>query len=99
MYDALLIQLEKSRIPISGASYIFDFGARELVNMVGIPQSEGMMVLRKLMENKKIQIVKDKEKDRIQCMDLSEIAKQTEYYRKMQRIETARRENASWGFK
>jgi CRP-like cAMP-binding protein len=97
MYDALMIQLEKSRTPISSSSYYFDFGAKELVNMVGIPQSEGVLVLRKLMENKKIQVVKDKEKDRIYCLDLSEIAKQTENYLKMQKIEKTRRENTAWG--
>ncbi|MDR2470617.1 MAG: cyclic nucleotide-binding domain-containing protein, partial [Treponema sp.] len=44
MYDALLIQLEKIRVAISTASYTFDFGPKELVNMVGIPQNEGVLV-------------------------------------------------------
>ncbi|MDR1388811.1 MAG: cyclic nucleotide-binding domain-containing protein [Treponema sp.] len=99
MYDALLIQLEKSRTAISAVSYTFDFGVKELVNMVGIPQSEGMAVLRKLMENKKIQILKSQDKDLIHCLDLTEVAKQTEYYRKMQKIENTRREKTSWGLK
>jgi hypothetical protein len=93
MYDALLIQLEKNRVPINAAPYIFDFGPKELVNMVGIPQQEGVLVLRKLMENKKIQIIKERDKDKIYVLDVSEIAKQTEYYRKMQKIENARRES------
>jgi phosphoenolpyruvate synthase/pyruvate phosphate dikinase len=92
MYDALLIQLEKSRVPITASPYTFDFGPKELVNMVGIPQNEGVLVLRKMMENKKIQMLKDKEKDKIHSMDVSDISKQTEYYRKMQKIEKARRE-------
>jgi CRP-like cAMP-binding protein len=96
MYDALLIQLEKNRVTINASSHQFDFGPKELVNMVGIPQNEGILVLRKLMENKKIQMVKDKDKDKIYSMDISDIAKQTEYYRKMQKIEKARRDGATW---
>jgi CRP-like cAMP-binding protein len=95
MYDALLIQLEKSRVAVSNSPYTFDFGPKELVNMVGIPQNEGVLVLRKLMENKKIQTVKDKDKDKIHSMDVSDIVKQTEFYRKMQRIEKSRREGGS----
>jgi CRP-like cAMP-binding protein len=93
MYDALLIQLEKNRINImSTQSYTFDFGPKELVNMVGLPQGDGTLVLRKMMENKKIQILRDK----IYVEDVSEVGKQTEYYRKMQKIEKARRESTVW---
>jgi CRP-like cAMP-binding protein len=93
MYDALLIQLEKNRVNVnSSQSYTFDFGPRELVNMVGLPQGDGTLVLRKMMENRKIQILKDK----VYVVDVSEIVKQTEYYRKMQKIEKARRESAGW---
>ena len=86
MYDALLMQLEKNRIEISAMTYTFDFGPKELVNMVGIPQNEGSIVLRKLMENKKIQMIKDKDKDKIHSMDVSDIAKQTAMYKKLQKI-------------
>jgi CRP-like cAMP-binding protein len=90
MYDALLIQLEKKQINVnSSQAFTFDFGPKELMNMVGLPTAEGSLVLRKMMENKKIQIVNDK----IYAMDVSEITKQTEYFRKMQKIEKARREN------
>ncbi|HCC37516.1 MAG TPA: cAMP-binding protein [Treponema sp.] len=92
MYDALLIQLEKKQVNTqSTQSFTFDFGPKELVNMVGLPQAEGSLVLRKMMENKKIQIVQDK----VYTMDVSEISKQSEYYRKMQKIEKARKENAA----
>jgi CRP-like cAMP-binding protein len=91
MYDALLIQLEKNRVfTNSSQSYTFDFGPKELLNMVGLSQSDGTLVLRKLLENRKIQILKDK----IFVADSSEIGKQTEYYRKMQKIEKARQEHA-----
>ena len=90
MYDALLLQLEKKQVNVnSNNSHAFDFGPKELINMVGLPSIEGNMVLRKMMENKKIQVVGDK----IYASHVSDIAKQTEYYRKMQNIEKARREN------
>jgi len=91
MYDALLIQLEKNRVPLGAAPYVFDFGPKELINMVGLPPADGNLVLRKLMENQKIRVVDSK----VTTVDVSEIVKQTEYYRKMQKIERARREAAA----
>jgi len=91
MYDALLIQLEKNRVPLGTAPHTFDFGPKELINMVGLPNAEGNMVIRKLLENPKIRVVDNK----IALTDVSEVVKQTEYYRKMQKIERARREAAS----
>jgi CRP-like cAMP-binding protein len=93
MYDALLIQLEKNKVSIIPSQiHYFDFGPKELVNMVGLPQGDGMLVFRKMLENKNIQVVKDK----IMVQDISEILKQTEYYRKMQKIEKSRRVASGW---
>lgn len=92
MYDALHIQLEKNRVDLhSSASYVFNFGPKELVNMVGLPQKEGTLIVRKLLENPNIGVVNDK----IHAANISEISKQTEYYRKMQKIEWARRNSAN----
>jgi CRP-like cAMP-binding protein len=89
LYDALQMQLEKNRVPIkAGGSYGFDFGPKELIGMVGLPMNEGTLVLHKLLENNKVRLVDNK----IVVTDLSEIEKQTEYYRKMQKIEKARRD-------
>jgi CRP-like cAMP-binding protein len=91
MYDALLIQLEKNRVPIgSGQNYSFDFGPKELINMVGLPVNEGNLLVRKLLENTKVKVVDNK----FMVTDVSEISKQTEFYRKMQKIERARKESA-----
>jgi CRP-like cAMP-binding protein len=91
MYDALLIQLEKNRVPLTASHmYVFDFGPKELINMVGLSKSDGSLVLRKFLENKKLQIKNDK----ICTLEISDILKQCEYYRKMQKIEKARRESA-----
>jgi CRP-like cAMP-binding protein len=88
MYDALLIQLEKNRVAMGAVPYTFDFGPKELVNMVGLPASDGNLVLRKLMENSKIRVIDNK----MAVTEVVEVGKQTEYYRKMQKIERQRRE-------
>ena len=89
LYDALLIQLEKARVPIrSGESYTFGFGTRELINMVGLPMTEGNQAIRELLRNGKLKAMEN----RILAADVEEIAKQASYYRKMQKIEKARRE-------
>ena len=92
MYDALLIQLEKNRVPLGSQNpYTFDFGPRELANMVGLPLRDASLVLKKMLENKQIMI----DKDKIHTTAVAEITKQTEYYRKMQKIEKARMEAKS----
>jgi CRP-like cAMP-binding protein len=88
LYDALLIHLEKNRVPIrQGEAYTFDFGAKELVNMVGLPSKEGNVVVRQLFDSKKFRLVDNK----IHTSDMEEIEKQAEYYRKMEKIEKARK--------
>ncbi|MFO8044072.1 MAG: cyclic nucleotide-binding domain-containing protein [Alkalispirochaeta sp.] len=87
LYDALLIQLERHRVPIrSGEAYTFDFGTKELINMVGMPMSEGKQALRELLKNSRIKALDNK----IHITDKMEIEKQAKYYRKMQKIERAR---------
>jgi CRP-like cAMP-binding protein len=92
MYDALLIQLEKNRVTFNPyASYTFDFGPKELANMVGIPPKDANLLLRKMLENGKIVI----ENDKIHANMVGEIIKQAEFYKKMQKIENARKEAKS----
>jgi CRP-like cAMP-binding protein len=92
MYDALLMQLEKGRVPLKpGATHVFDLGPKELIGLVGLPVNEGTLVVRKLLENTKIRLAENK----IMVLDVAEIEKQTEYYRKMQKIERARRDSAA----
>jgi CRP-like cAMP-binding protein len=89
LYDMLWIQLEKNRVPIQkGASYTFDFGPKELVNMVGLSAREGSDLIRRLFDGKKLQIMDNK----IFTSDVEEIKKQSDYYKKMERIEKSRRE-------
>ncbi|MBN2051030.1 MAG: cyclic nucleotide-binding domain-containing protein [Spirochaetales bacterium] len=93
MYDALLIQLEKIRLPITQDTFTFDFGPKELINLVGLPKDEGNAVIRKLFENKKLKIIDN----RIHVTSLEEIEKQAKYYRKMERIEKSRRMSSMSG--
>jgi len=89
LYDALLIHLERARVPIrQGESYTFEFGTKELINMVGLPMVEGKTAVRDLLKNSRIKALNDK----IHVTDISEIDNQAKYYRKMQKIEQARKQ-------
>ena len=89
LYDALWIQLEKERVPIrNDQPYQFNFGTRELINMIGLPIEEGNQAVRELFLNKKIKVLDN----RVFTSDVMDIQKQGEYFRKMQRIEDARKE-------
>ncbi len=88
LYDALLIQLERARVPIRpGEPYTFEFGIKELINMVGLPASEGNQAVKEMLKNSKIKAVGNK----ITATDIEEVDKQAKYYRKMERIEKSRR--------
>jgi CRP-like cAMP-binding protein len=77
IYDALLLQLEKSRVNMeTEKTHSFDFGLNELVNMVGLSPDEGALMMRKIMENRTIQIVDDK----IFALDIQDIAKQAAFF-------------------
>jgi CRP-like cAMP-binding protein len=90
MYDMLQIQKKKKKVDITTAtSFSFDFGIKELINMVGLPQRDGMLVGRKLMENHTFQVINDK----IHVKDLKEIVKQNGYFKKMQQLEKTRMNN------
>lgn len=90
LYDALLIQIEKNRVPIrAGTPYTFDFGPKELTGMVGFSPNEGTLYIHKLLENNKVRLVDNK----FSVTDVAEIEKETEIYRRMmQRSEKARRD-------
>jgi CRP-like cAMP-binding protein len=68
MYDALTIQLEKNHLPLDKPHQVFefDFGPKELINMVGLPQMEGSAIINQMLDRKDIQI----RDDRIVCLDL-----------------------------
>jgi CRP-like cAMP-binding protein len=92
MYDMLQIQLDKKRVDILAfTNYSFDFGLKELINMVGLSEGDGALVGRKLMANKTFQLINDK----LFIKDVKEIPKQIEYFKKMQQLENTRLGNKS----
>jgi CRP-like cAMP-binding protein len=91
LYDRLLLEMEKNRVvPIPGAPISFDFGPKELINMVGMSMDEGKGVLQQLFENKKVRLMDNK----ITVTDAEEIRKQAEYYKKMEKIQRSRQEGS-----
>jgi CRP-like cAMP-binding protein len=91
LYDYLWLQLEKNRVPIAkSGSYTYEFGPKELLNMLGLTASEGSDLLRRLFEDQRLKVIDNK----IFTSDVEEIKKQAEYYKKMQKIESARKERS-----
>jgi len=90
MYDMLQIQIDKKKIDVNTVTnFSFDFGLKELINMVGLSQGDGAVIGRKLMENRAFQIMNEK----IFVKDVKEIPKQIAYFRKMQQLEKSRMGN------
>jgi CRP-like cAMP-binding protein len=69
MYDMLVIQLEKNRIPDTAKPYTFDFGPKELIKMAALEEAEGNEVISTMLANKAIKIQDDK----ICCTHVHEI--------------------------
>jgi CRP/FNR family transcriptional regulator len=91
MYDMLLTVVEENRIPIThNTGYTFDFGSEELVNMVGFPADKGNLLIQKLFENRKIRLKDGK----IMILDLEELSKQVDFYKKMDHLDRKRQKLA-----
>lgn len=87
-YDSLLIQLEKNRIALdNNVPYTFSFGPNELFNMMGIREVDGNVVLKSMLNERKIYI----EKERIHTPSVVDLVMQAEYYQKMEKIEKMKR--------
>jgi len=83
IYDALLIQLEKNRVDINSSEpYQCNFGIKELIGMAGIPESENKHLDRKVIGDGKLTLKDDK----IQIIKISDILKESQFYRKAQKI-------------
>jgi len=83
IYDALLIQLEKNRVDInSDEPYQCNFGFKELMGMAGISELENKYLDRKVAGDGKMTFKDDK----IQIVKISDILKESLFYRKAQKI-------------
>jgi len=92
MYDMLVIQLEKLKIPFQAAkSYAFDFGPTELANMCGLPKESSNRIVTDFLHEPIIKLVDD----RITVSDMIELSKQSAYRKKMLEMEKARSESRS----
>ncbi len=91
LWDALLLELEKARVPITRTAHTYDISMQELANMVGLTKSEGSKASRELLDATSCLKLED---NHIVCKDLTEIEKQAKYYRKMQLIQDRRATNS-----
>ena len=90
MYDMLVIQLEKLKIPFQASkAYTFDFGPTELVNMCAIPKDISNRIITDFLHEPIIRLVED----RIAVSDMIELSKQSAYRKKMLEMEKARSES------
>jgi CRP-like cAMP-binding protein len=81
-YDALLIQLERNRMDVyDSRAYTFEFGPKELANMMGLTVGDIKGITAKLLENRNIQIQDDK----FFVQHILEIVKEVEAYRRIQK--------------
>jgi len=86
IYDALLIQLEKERVPLNtNHPYMCNFGFKELADMARIPPKEHDELLRKILLTKRINVVQGK----LLVSDPSDVLRQTDYYRRAQQRSNA----------
>lgn len=89
MYDMLSIQLEKMRIqPGAGKQHTFLFGPTELAKMCSIPKEQVAQAIAAFLMTP---IVRSTD-DSIIITDTLELSKQTDYFKKMQEIEQARKQ-------
>jgi CRP-like cAMP-binding protein len=83
MYNALLVQLEKDRVAVNtNQNHQCGFGFKELSGMAGIPAAEGELHSKKMLLTQRIKLVNGK----IFVADASEVMRQTEYFKRAQRI-------------
>ncbi len=87
IYDTLLIQIEKQKIKITPKqSHNFEFGFRELFNMVGLPAEKTDMLSVQVLEDKHFKL----EEGKLICTDLDELEKSVQFYRKKSIMERKR---------
>ena len=87
IYDTLLTQIEKLKIPIAPKQpHNFEFGTRELINMVGLTPEKGDMLMVQLLEDKTMQLIAGK----IQCSDIMELEKTVHFHKKKASLEKKR---------
>jgi CRP-like cAMP-binding protein len=81
LYDAMLIQLEKERVPLtSPEGYTFNFGLKDLVAMTGISEEDADKAVERIKADSNIHIADDI----INILHVAAVTKQGEYYRSIE---------------
>ncbi|MCP4130590.1 MAG: cyclic nucleotide-binding domain-containing protein [bacterium] len=92
IYDILVLQIEKQKIKIaSRQQHNFEFGTKELINMVGLAPDKGDVLMVQLLEDKHIKLVEGK----VISTDLEELEKTVHFYKKQAAMERKRESNKS----
>lgn len=87
IYDTLLTQIEKQRLPIkTKQAFNFQFGVKELLNMIGLSAEKGEMQIIQLIDNKLFSL----EAGKILCHDIAELEKIVLFHRKKSAMERKR---------
>jgi len=87
MYDMLLTLVQKKKVPITAkATYSFDIGGPDLINMLGFDDDKGENFLIQLLSDKNIKLNQGK----FFCVDLEDLEKQVQFYRKKAAMERKR---------
>ena len=87
MYDWLAIELEKNSIPTNYSDkFKFNFGIKELINIVDIPKDHVDENVSKFLKNSKI----SEEDGKITTTDVAKIRSESLYFRKMDKIKKKR---------
>jgi CRP-like cAMP-binding protein len=80
MTDALLIELEKSRVSFQAKmSHTFSLGPEDLIKMVGLQNAEGRPALEKILKESNMSI----QNNRLHTDNVMDVKKNADYYRKM----------------
>jgi CRP-like cAMP-binding protein len=79
MYDMLLIQLENLRVNVAvKGPYMFEFGTKELLNMIGLPADESLDALNKMMKSSFVKL----EQNKLIVQDVFEFSKHVSFIHK-----------------
>ncbi len=87
LYDTLLTLAEKHHVKIAAkAAYTFEIGGKDLLKMVGLDPLKDERYLMELLKSRWLKL----DEGKIICMDLLELEKQVQFYKKKSTMERKR---------
>ncbi len=87
LYDTLLTLAEKHHVKIAPkAAYTYEIGGKDLLKMVGLDPARDEKYLMELLKSRWLKL----DEGKIICMDLGELEKQVQFYRKRSSMERKR---------